>query len=96
MFQSLFTLDSGKTEYFIIKIVRPKKRGDFLYNKCVFCFLHTNVSMFSANVHKCVYVQCKAVYVRHPKTSLLRRQQAQTLLDATPPIGKNHHFIKSA
>ena len=30
------------------------------------------------------------------KTSLLRRLQAQTLPDATPPIGKIHTFSKMA
>ena len=30
------------------------------------------------------------------KTSLLRRLQAQTLPDATPPIGKIHPFSKMA
>jgi len=33
---------------------------------------------------------------RNPQTSLLRRLQAQTLPDATPPIGKIYPFIKMA
>ena len=37
-----------------------------------------------------------ALLCEERKTSLLRRLQAQTLPDATPPIGKIHPFIKIA
>ena len=33
---------------------------------------------------------------KHVETSLLRKLQAQTLPDATPPIGKIHPFSKMA
>ena len=36
------------------------------------------------------------MYLYSLKTSLLRRLQAQTILDATPQIGKMHSIIKNS
>ena len=43
-----------------------------------------------------VLATVKALLLGYSKTSLLRRLQAQTLPDATPPISKIHPFSKIA